>query len=88
MCLNYSRATVKKGRGLRALPHKSNGGGVSKMELSKMLSKFKQDIIKDVATQLATMQGKRKMNLMQCLHNIVYLLGKRKRISIASLLQA
>lgn len=51
ICLNYSRATMKKGRGLRDLPHKSNGGsGVSKMELSNLLSDFKQDIINNVAT--------------------------------------
>ena len=51
ICQNYSRATVKKGRGLRSLPHKTNGElGVSKMELSNLLSDFKQDIINDVAT--------------------------------------
>lgn len=50
ICLNYSRAIVKKGKGLRDLPHKSNGGlGVSKMELTNLLSSFKQDIINDVA---------------------------------------
>lgn len=48
---NYSRATLNKGRGLRDLPHKSNGGlGVSKMELSNFLSDFKKDIINDVTT--------------------------------------
>ena len=25
ICLNYSRATMRKGRGLRILPHKTNG---------------------------------------------------------------
>ena len=52
---------MKKGRGLRDLPHKSNGSSrVSKMELSNLLSNFKQDIINDVATQLDTMQARRK----------------------------
>ena len=42
ICENYSRATLKKGRGLINLPRKSNGGsGVSKMELSNLLSDFK-----------------------------------------------
>lgn len=61
ICLNYSRATMKKGRGLRDLPHKSNGGsGVSKMELSNLLFDFKHDIINDVTTQLDSMQERRK----------------------------
>ena len=43
ICKNYSRAIVKKGRRLRSFPHKTNGGlGVSKMELSNLLSNFKQ----------------------------------------------
>ena len=51
ICQNYSRTTINKGRELRSLPHKTNGGsGVSKMELSNLLSDFKQDIINDVAT--------------------------------------
>ena len=58
ICQNYSRATMKKGRGLRSIPHKTNGGsGVSKMELSNLLSNFNKDIINDVATQLDTMQA-------------------------------
>ena len=58
ICQNYSRAFVKKGRGLRSLPHKTNGGsGVLKMELSNLLSNFNKDIINDVATQLDTMQA-------------------------------
>ena len=61
ICQNYSRATMKKGRGLRNLPHKTNGGfGVSKMELSNLLSNFKKDIINYVATQLDTIQAQRK----------------------------
>ena len=61
ICQNYSRATMKKGRGLRSLQHKTNGGlGVSKMELSNLLSDFKKDIINDVTTQLDTMQAQRK----------------------------
>ena len=57
ICLNYSRATVKKGRGLRDLPLKSTTTGVSKIDLSNLLSDFKQDIINDVATQFDTMQA-------------------------------
>ena len=58
ICQNYSRATVKKGRGLRSLPLKTNGGlGVYKMELSNLLFDFKKDIINDVSTQLDTMQA-------------------------------
>ena len=52
---------MKKGRGLRNLPHKSNGGlEVSKMKLSNLLLDFKQDIINDVATQLNTVEERRK----------------------------
>ena len=52
---------MKKGRGLRSLPYKTNSGSrVSKMELSNLSSNFKQDIINDVATQLDTMQAQRK----------------------------
>ena len=61
ICQSYSRDTIKNGRGLRSLPHKTNGGsGVSKMELSNLLSDFKKDIINDVTTQLDTMQAQRK----------------------------
>ena len=55
--LNYSRVVVKKGQGLRDILQKSLGVGVSKTELSNLLSDFKQDIINDVATQLDTMQA-------------------------------
>lgn len=52
---------MKKGRGLKNLPHKTNGGlGVSKMELTNLLFDFKKYIINDVATQLDTMQAQRK----------------------------
>ncbi len=52
---------MKKGRGLRSLRHKTNGGlGVSKMELSDLLSNFKKDIIDDFSIQLDTMQAQRK----------------------------
>lgn len=60
ICLNYSRATIKKGWGVRDLFQKNPGAGVSKVELSNLLSDFKQDIINDVATQLDTMQDQRK----------------------------
>ena len=58
--MNYSRAIVKKGWGLRDSLQKSPGVGVFKIELSNPLSDFKQDIINDVATQLDTMQAWRK----------------------------
>ena len=61
ICLTYSRNIVKKGRGLRDLPHKSNGRlGVSRMELSNLLSNFKKEIINDVATQFNTIKAQRK----------------------------
>lgn len=59
--LNYSRATMKKGRGLRDLPYKSNDNSqVFNMELSNFLLDFKKDIINDVATQQDTIQAKMK----------------------------
>ena len=43
ICQNYSRATMKKGRGLRSLTYKTNGGsGLSKMELCNLLSDFQE----------------------------------------------
>lgn len=51
---------MKKGRGLRAMPGKPNCLGVSKVKLSNLLSKLKQDIINDVATHLDNMQARRK----------------------------
>ena len=45
---------------MRDLPQKSPRAGLSKTELSNLLSDFKQDIINDVATQLDTMQAWRK----------------------------
>ena len=58
--LNYSRETIIKGQGLRDLLQKSPDAGVSKIELSNLLSYFKQDIINDVAIQLDVMQAWRK----------------------------
>ena len=61
ICQNYSRATMKKGSGLKSLPHKTNVRlGVSNMELSNLLSNFKKDIKNDVPAQLDTMQAQRK----------------------------
>lgn len=61
ICQNFSRATMKKGSGLKSLPHNTNVRlGVSNMELSNILSNIKHDIINDVATQLDTMQAQRK----------------------------
>ena len=49
---------MKKARGLKGLTHETNGElGVSKMELSNLLSNFKKYIINGVATQLDAMQA-------------------------------
>lgn len=56
----YSRAIVKNERGIRSVPSKINGSRVEKVDLSNLVSNFKQNIINNVATQLDTMQDKRK----------------------------
>lgn len=60
ICLNYSCAIVKKGRGYQATVGKSSANGVSRMEISNFLSDFKQDFINNMATQLDTMQPRKK----------------------------
>lgn len=57
ICWSYSRETIKKGQGLRDLLQKTSSAGVSKIELSNLLSYFKKDIINDVSKQLDTMQA-------------------------------
>ena len=41
---------MKKGRGPRSTVTKGISQGISKLEISNLLSDFKQDIINDVAT--------------------------------------
>ena len=60
ICCYYSRAIVKKGRGHQATVVKSSTSGVSRMEITNLLSDFKQDIINNMATQLDTMQARKK----------------------------
>ena len=50
ICQNYSRSTMKKGRGPHSTVTKGISQGISKLEISNLLSNFKQDIINDVAT--------------------------------------
>ncbi len=50
ICQNYSRSTMKKGRGPRSTVTKGISQGISKLEISNLLSDFKQDISNDVAT--------------------------------------
>jgi hypothetical protein len=60
ICLNYSRAIVKKGRGYQATVGKSSANGVSRMDIPNLLSDFKQDIINNMATQLDIMETRKK----------------------------
>lgn len=60
ICLNYSRSTVKKGRGYRSTITKGISSGISKLEISNLLAHFKKEIINDVATHLDTMIAKKK----------------------------
>ena len=60
ICQNYSRSTMKKGRGHRSKVTKGINQGISKLKISNLLSDFKQDIINDVATQLDMMTAKKK----------------------------
>ena len=58
--LNHSRSIVKKGRGCRSTVTKGISHGISKLEISNLLSYFKKDIINDVTTHLNTMTTKKK----------------------------
>ena len=60
ICFNYSRSEMKKGRGHQSLTNKGTNQGISKLEISNLLTNFKQDIINDVATHLDTMTTKKK----------------------------
>ena len=57
---NYSRSTMKKGRGSRSIATKGISQGITKLEISNLLSDFKQDIMNDVSTHLDTMNTKKK----------------------------
>ena len=48
ICYNYSRSTMKKGRGPRSTVTKGISQGISNLKISNLLSDFKQDIINDV----------------------------------------
>ena len=45
ICQNYSRSTMKKVRGPCSTVTKGISQGISKLEISNLLSNFKQDII-------------------------------------------
>ena len=47
---NYSRSTMKKGRGPHSIATKGISQGITKLEISNLLSDFKQDIINDIAS--------------------------------------
>ena len=51
---------MKKGQGPHSTVTKGISQGISKLEISNLLSYFKQDIINDVATQLDMMTEKKK----------------------------
>ena len=61
ICQNYSRSTMKKGYRPRSIVTKGISQGISKLEITNLLSDFKQDIINDVATHLDTMTTKKKL---------------------------
>ena len=61
ICLDYSRSTVKKARGYQSTTTKGISPGILKLEISNLLSNFKQDIINDVTTHLDTMMQRRSM---------------------------
>lgn len=49
ICLKYSRAIGKRGRGYKPAIGRTNGLGASKSKITHLLSDFKQDIIKNMA---------------------------------------
>ena len=57
---NYSRSTMKKGWGPRSIATKGISQGITKLEISNLLSNFKQDIMNDVATHLDTITTKKE----------------------------
>ena len=65
---------MKKGQGPHSIAIKGISQGITKLEISNLLSDFKQDIMNDVATHLDTMttkknHGKAKLQLVEyCPH--------------------
>lgn len=51
---------MKKGKGYWSTTAKGISQGISKLEISNLLSNFKQDIINDFATHIDTMTAKKK----------------------------
>ena len=51
---------MKKARGPFSIATKGIRQGITKLEISNLLSDFKQDIMNDVATHLDTMTAKKK----------------------------
>ena len=60
VCQNYSRSTMKKGRGPHSIAIKGISQDIMKIEISNLLSNSKQDIMNDVATHIDTMAAKKK----------------------------
>ena len=58
---NYSRSTMKKGQGPHFIATKGISQGIRKIEISKLLSGFKQEIMNDVATHNDTMTTRKSM---------------------------
>ena len=56
---NYSRSNMKKGCGPHSTVTKGISQGISKLEISNLLSDFKQDIINDVVTHFDTMTARK-----------------------------
>ena len=56
---------MKKGHGPRSTITKGTSQGISKLEISNLLSDFKQDIINDVATHLDRMTTKKKLTKVE-----------------------
>ena len=60
ICQNYSRSTMKKGRGPCSIATKGISQSMTKLEISNLFLDFKQDIMNDVATHLDIMNTKKK----------------------------
>ena len=61
--LNYSRSTMKKGKGHWNTTIKGLSQGISKLEIYNFLLDFKHYIINDVATHLDKMTAKKKQKI-------------------------
>ena len=61
LCRKYSRSKAKHGRGIRdTRVNKSASGGVTRVELGKLLENFKTDILGTLSLQLDTIKVKKK----------------------------